>query len=382
MKSKQLTLIESMMLIAGSGIGTGILTIPYAINKIGICGTLTALILAFIASIIIYFFIADLTLKSKKSSQILEILKEHLFKGKYIKILTNIFFIILIIVLLENLVVYILCAADIISEILNIPTTISKIIFYILASFIMLFGIKGIGIGEKFSVSLITTVIILLIILSLTNIQRSLNFTFGEPNLVVAVFGLFMFAFSAIFSVVQVTNNIDNKKNIKKALVGGLMINAILTLLFTLATIIGSREVTEVATIGLVETINKGWVKVLCSMFILFAMFSSYWSSGLAFTDIVKEQFKISKNIAWVISTVPTILLAIIFPLSILSYVQIGAGALSILIGIIILPAYYNAVKNSTEKLLLGKIGKSKVLICLEGICIFIMAISSFINIE
>lgn len=61
---------------------------------------------------------------------------------------------------------------------------------------------------------------------------------------------------------------------------------------------------------------------------------------------------------------------------------QIGAGALSIIIGIIILPAYYNAVKNSEEELLLGKIGKNKILIYGVGISIFIMAISSFITID
>ena len=381
MKNRKLTFIESIMLTAGAGIGTGILTIPYAVNKIGIWGTLIALIISFVVSAIIYLFIADLTLKSKDSEQILGILREHLFRGKYRKILANVFFVILVIVLLENLIVYILCATEIISELFGIPSIIAKIIFYALASTVILFGIKGIGVGEKFSVSLIASVIILLMLLSLTNVQRGLSFTLGEPKLIMAVFGLFMFAFSAIFSVIQVVNNIENKKNIKKALVGGLAINAILTFLFAIAAIVGSKEVTEVATIGLIEAIDKTWVKVICSIFVLLAMFSSYWSSGLAFADIIKEQFSINKKLAWLISTIPTIVLAAIFPLSILSYVQIGAGALSIIVGIIILPAYYYAVKDSNEELLLGKIGKSKVLIWIEGIFILLMAVCSFIKI-
>ena len=164
-------------------------------------------------------------------------------------------------------------------------------------------------------------------------------------------------------------------------MVGGLAINAVLTFLFAIAAIVGSKEVTEVATIGLIEAIDKTWVKVICSIFVLLAMFSSYWSSGLAFADIIKEQFSINKKLAWLISTIPTIVLAAIFPLSILSYVQIGAGALSIIVGIIILPAYYYAVKDSNEELLLGKIGKSKVLIWIEGIFILLMAVCSFIKI-
>lgn len=382
MKTKKLTFIEALMLIAGAGIGTGILTIPYAINKIGIFGAIIALAVAFVISLITYMFIADLTLNSKDSNQILGMLQEHLFKGKHKKLLTNIFFVILAVILIQNLIVYILCATDIISGLFGIPVIASKIIFYILASTVILFGIKGIGIGEKFSVILIASVIILLIGMSLFNAQNSLSFTIGEPKLVTAVYGLFMFAFSAIFSVVQVANNIENTKDIKKAVTGGLIINATLTILFTIAAIIGSKEVTEVATIGLVETIGKPWVKFMCSGFVLLAMFSSYWSSGLAFADVIKDQFKVNKNLAWIISTIPTITLAILFPLSILEYVQIGAGALSIIVGIIILPSYYNAVKNSKKELLLGKFAKSKILVWTVGIFTFIMAISSLIPID
>ena len=50
MKTKKLTFIESVMLVAGAGIGTGILTIPYAISKIGGFGTLVALALAYAVS--------------------------------------------------------------------------------------------------------------------------------------------------------------------------------------------------------------------------------------------------------------------------------------------------------------------------------------------
>lgn len=47
MKTKKLAFMESLMLVAGAGIGTGILTIPYAIDKIGIFGTVTALAFAY-----------------------------------------------------------------------------------------------------------------------------------------------------------------------------------------------------------------------------------------------------------------------------------------------------------------------------------------------
>ena len=95
MKTKKLTFIESLMLVAGAGIGTGILTIPYAIEKIGIFGTITALLVAYVVSVFIYLVIADLTKNSKKSEDLMGILDEHLFKGKAKKILNIVFFILL-----------------------------------------------------------------------------------------------------------------------------------------------------------------------------------------------------------------------------------------------------------------------------------------------
>ena len=82
MKTKKLTLIESLMLVAGAGIGTGILTIPYAVRKIGVFGTITALFFAYAVSVLMYLILADLTRSSEKSEDLLAILDEHLFYGK------------------------------------------------------------------------------------------------------------------------------------------------------------------------------------------------------------------------------------------------------------------------------------------------------------
>lgn len=382
MKNKKLTFMEGLMLVTGAGMGTGILTIPYAASKIGILGTLIALILAYAASVITYLFIADLTLQSTDSTQLLGILKQHLFRGKYEKVLTYIFFGMFVIILLQNLITYIMCATNIISELFSIPAIAAKIIFYVLALLVLLFGIKGIGIGEKIAVPLIAGSIVLLIILSALKPQDTPEFSVGDVSIVTAVFGLFMFAFSAIFSVVQVTNHLENKKHTKSVLIGGLTINAVLTFIFTVVAIVGSEEVTEVAILGLSDTIGKPWVKIICSIFVLLAMFTSYWSSGLAFADVIKDEFGMGKRKAAILGTLPATILAIVLPLSILDYAQIGAGALSVVVGLIILPAYYNAVKDKAQGLLLGRFAKSKALIGLVGVSTLLMAISSFIPIK
>ena len=380
-KDKKLTFIEATMLVAGAGIGTGILTIPYAINQIGIWGTLTAVVAAYGVSVFLYLIIADLTLNSKESAGLLEILREHLLFGKHEKGLTAVFFVILTLLLLENLVVYIMCAADVLVALFEIDINLAKVVFYLLASLVIFFGIKGVGIGEKFSVTLIGSVIAILTVLALAAPRKSFSISFGEPHLVFAVYGLFMFAFSAIFSIIQVCNHIERTEDTKKAVVGGLTINACLTLIFAAAAILGSDQVTEIATIGLADTIGIPFVRIICSVFVLLAMFSSYWSSGLAFSDMVEEQFKLGKRQSWFLSTVPTILIAILLPLTVLDYVQIGAGALSVILVIVVLPAYYHAAKHSQKKLLLGRVAQSKPLLYIVGLMVILMAVSSFIPI-
>ncbi len=381
MKTKKLSFTESLMLVAGAGIGTGILTIPYAVDKIGVLGTLAALALAYTVSAFMYLIIADLTRNSEHPDDLLAILDEHLFGGRGRKVLNIVFLVLLVLLLLENLVVYILCAGNVLTDLLGLDGTVTKIIFYALASVVIIFGVKGMGVGEKLSMILIGGAVLVLTGLSCLDVKGTLDFSFGAPDTVFAVYGLFMFAFSAIFSIIQVCNHIENKAQTGKAVIGGLTLNALITLIFTAAVILGSDTVTEIATIGLSDGIGIPFVRILCSVLVLLAMFTSFWSSGFAFSDVVGGQFGLSARISWFIATLPALLIAVLLPLGILDYVQIGAGALSIILVIVVLPAYRNAVKYPKQKPLLGKCSGSKTMIALVAVAVLLMAVSSFIPI-
>ena len=374
MTAKKLTFLESLMLVAGAGVGTGILTIPYAINQIGVFGTVTALVFAYAVSALMYLIIADLTRNSEKPEDLLAILDEHLFSGKGKKPLHIAFLVLLVLLLLENLVVYVLCAGNVLTDLLGIHSTVTRIIFYGLASVVILFGVKGMGIGEKLSMMLIGSAVLVLMVLSFFHAKGSLNLSFGA-------YGLFMFAFSAIFSVIQVCNHIERKEQTGKAVIGGLTLNALVTVLFTVAVILGSDTVTEIATIGLSNGIGIPFVRIICSVLVLFAMFTSFWSSGFAFADVVSSQLRVPSRAGWLIATVPALLIAVFLPLSVLDFVQIGAGALSIILVIVVLPAYRHAVRQPRQTPLLGRASGSKLMIAAVAAAILLMAASSFIPI-
>ena len=381
MKKGALSFAESLMLVAGAGMGTGILTIPYAICKIGLFGTLAALALAYASSVFVYLIIADLTRNSEKPEDLLAILDEHLFRRRGGKVLHIIFLILLVLLLLENLVVYILSAGSVLNDLLGVNDTVLKIAFYAVASLVIIFGIKGMGVGEKLSMIMIGAAVLMLMVLSFVHVKGSFELSFGAPDKVFAVYGLFMFAFSAIFSVMQVCNHIEKKEKTAKAVIGGLSLNALITMAFTAAVILGSDDVTEIATIGLAKGIGIPFVRILCSVLVLFAMFTSFWSSGFAFADMLDAQFKLPRCASWFIATGPALLVAVFLPLGILDYVQIGAGALSIILILVVLPAYANAVRQPRQELLLGRLSGSKVMIGCVAAAIVLMVVSSLIPI-
>jgi len=251
-----------------------------------------------------------------------------------------------------------------------------------LASLVVMFGVKGMGVGEKISVCLISLVVLLLGVLSLVYRKSSLSFTFGRADTVFAVYGLFMFAFSAIFSVMQVCNHIAKPEKAGKAILFGLTLNALITLLFSLATLVGSVTVTEIATVGLSDGIGIPFVKVLCGVLVLFAMFTSFWSSGFAFADVIGGQCKTPYRLSWLIATLPALLLTAVLPLTLLDFIQIGAGALSVILVLVVLPAYTHAVKQAQKPLLLGKHSGKKWLLISVAIAILLMSVSSFIPIR
>ena len=64
-----------------------------------------------------------------------------------------------------------------------------------------------------------------------------------------------------------------------------------------------------------------------------------------------------------------------------LYYVQIGAGALSVILVLVVLPAYRNATRKATGTLSFGRLAGSRWLIISAAVAICLMAASSFVPI-
>ena len=199
MNKKQLTVAESACIITGYGIGGGVMAMPYLAQKHGVVVSLLILAAAFGASFVLHVMIAELAVKSGGGSQIIEVFSRYLFQGKYQKVLTAGFFVIMALVLFTNLAAYISGAAEIISELLGISLWLSRLLFYAAAASVVLFGLKAVGISEKLAVTVIFLLVGVLAFFSLAHINNPLPVRAGRVTEGLAYFGMAMFAFSAFF---------------------------------------------------------------------------------------------------------------------------------------------------------------------------------------
>lgn len=379
MKSKKISAWEAAMLIAGSGLGTGILAIPYAASRTGLFGIITAVAAAFVASALMHLLVADLVLNSKNSTQLMGIFKEHLFKGKNENLYSSLFFAVLAVVLLFNLAIYILVAAEVFTETFGIAPSVSKIIFYGISSLIVVAGIKIIGVSEKYSMIIIGGVVMFLTVKSLDHPVRNMELTFGSYRGALALYGLVMFSFSALFSIPQAANNIENKNKLKTAIIAGIAINAAITLFFTFSAIKASDTVTQVATIGLSSSLGN-MSNVVCALFVALAMFTSYLSIALAQIDIICTEIKVKRKSAFMGATVPSLLTALFLPISFIAMIQVVGGIVAVITSLLVIPGYIKATEHSNGNLMLGNLGKNKILLSIVLASYILMAASSFIN--
>ena len=352
MEKKQLTTWEAACIITGYGVGGGVMAMPYLAAKNGAVIALIILLASFAASYVLHIMIAELSIKSGNSAQIIELFSKYHFQGKHKRLMTGIFFVVMALVLFTNLAAYISGAAEIICEMLGLSMVLSRLLFYIIAASVVFFGLKVVGVSEKLAVGAIFAVIGVLAVFSLFNVRNTVPMAVGTINQGLAYFGMVMFAFSAFFSVPQAVKGLDGDvSKVKKAVFLGLLNNLILMVVICFCAIISSTEITELAMIGWSRGIGA-WAEIAGSVFTILAMLTTYWSISLALADIVDEQLHLDRRICWLIATVPSLVLTFLGLGGFMEFMRLAGGLIAIMIAIGVVPAYRKCRREPGEVLL------------------------------
>ena len=377
MKSK-LTTWEAACIITGYGIGGGVMAMPYLAVRNGVMLSLFILVVAYLFSLLMHMMLADLSLRAD-SGQMTVIWKKFLFRGKFKKALTILFFVMITFVLLATLATYITGAGEIIVEHLNIHVFWGRLIFYAVAASVVLFGLKAVGISEKIAVALIFALVVVFAAGSFMNIKNPLPLAAGGAKEALAYFGMAMFSFFAVFSVPQAVEGLGGDvKKIYKALVIGFLNIFVIIFVITLCALISSAEITPLAMIGWSAGIGA-WAQIVGSAFTLLAMLTTYWSISLALADIINEQTKLGRLVCWLLATLPTLILTFMVQGGFMEIVRLAGGLNAILIAILFIPTFLGANREGPTRLM-GKFAALPVLIIVV-LSYIIMIIGSVVQI-
>ncbi len=364
-RAGRLTFLEATSIIAGYGIGGGVLALPYLVSRCGLLGATVVIVLAYGASLLLHLYIAELAAGDGTGKQIVELYRTYLFTGKAGAVLTWIFFAVLGVVFLANLAAYVAGGDEVLAQGLGIPSPWGALIFYALAASVAALGLRALGLAEKWAVIAIAAIFAVLAVATVALRIRAggpaeawpaaLSAAPGSASLALALFGMAMFCFAAFFSVPQAAQGLSDRPGlIGKAVAAGLGINAVVIAVVTVMSLIASAEVTEIATIGWARALGP-WAEAAGAAFVLLAMLSSYWSISFALSTIVEERLGVPRLAAWAMATLPTLALALAGLGGFMDFMRTAGGGIAILIAALFLPAYHRYRAGKPEAALLPK---------------------------
>ncbi|MBQ9457374.1 MAG: hypothetical protein IJU64_02550 [Bacilli bacterium] len=354
---------ESIGVIVGHGVGAGILSVPYLASRNPWWVVLLILLGAFAVNVLLHLMVAELSYRHG-GAQFVQCLQKTIFKGKVGKVFTWIAFALLGLSVILNCCSYITGVATVFYNWFGLPMWAGMLIYYVFAGLIVFFGMKAVGISEKYCVFVLIAVMIMLLVVTFTVGLNPLPADFVHINNVLTLYGMISFALSSVMSVPTVVKGASgNKKQIRVSVISGTAINVGLVFLLTLITILacGKDITTDGALVDLSGKIG-GWVGVVGYIFTILALSTSLWANTLNLRDILHEQFtKLPRRLCWVIVSLPCLGIALIslipvFGASFVAFARV-ASVIQIITNLAIVVAYGVSRHRSPESPLLGKWG-------------------------
>ena len=384
--SKRLSLFEAAAVVAGLGFGGGVMAVPYLASLNGIMELILTALVAYTFSLLLHLMVVEVVLREDKPQQLVELFGKYVFKQTWWgKALTWIIFAMILITFYALLAGYIVGCAELMRNLFPaLPLWVAEVITYVVASGIVLIGLKAVGVSEKWSIISIAVVLLVLSVMSFGYPFNTLPLWSGDFAKILALYGMIMFCLTCLFSVPQAAEGLSwNKKLVPGAVVLGITINFVFTLVISFMASLVSKPVTEVAIIGWGNAVGT-WALILGSIFAFLGLLTSYWSIAYALAIVIVERLKWSYRLSWLVATVPGFLMAILGMAGFMEYMRYAGGAMAVLMALLIPPALLISRKENANIMPAFSMGKwGNVFICvLVFIAYVLMAVGSLVPVK
>ena len=342
---KKLNFWEAVSTIVGTIVGAGILGIPYVVAQAGFFTGLLMMLVLGLSLMVVNLFIGEIILRTKGKFQLPGYAEKYLgVWGKRFMTLSmgaGIY---------GALIAYIIGVGVVLQALFSGSNFFYSLLFFIVFSVILYFGIKLVKVFELIMSFALFTVVVLIVIFSAPAIEAS-HFLYFDLSKIFLPYGVVLFAFlgaSAIYQAREILQK--DTKQLKKAIIIASLVPIFLYVLFTFVVLgVTGINTTEIATVGLGNYLGMK-MNLFGNLFSFFAMGTGFLSLGLAMTQIYNYDYKINKIFSWILAIgIPFIIFLIGARdfITTLGLVGAVAGGFE---GILLIIMYFKARKKGNRK--------------------------------
>ena len=334
-------LLIAAFTLAGSMIGAGILGLPYVFAQSGFFIGLFWLVLLTAVVLICFLSLGEVSLRIKGDHQLAGYAEKILGKkGKTIMLIAVIFGV------FASLISYLIGEGQSFSTLIfgNLKYAfLFGLIFWAAMSILLKKGLKELKKIESYGLILIVLVI-LFIFFTFIGKSSPENFTNFNCAGFLLPFGTILFALLGFTSIPEINLELEDKKQLKNAILFGVLLSFIMYLIFVIA-VVGSAglEVTEVAT--LTPELGK-----FANILGIFTMLTSYFVLSFSIRDLFLFDLCVPEKKAYYLSIFTPLILFVILTLtklnSFIEIISIGGAISGGIIGSMAVIMNYKAKKK------------------------------------
>lgn len=294
LKVHKLTGNEVIGTIIGCGIGSGCLGTAYAARLAGYPVITFWLLVTGLFTTFSMLYVTESVFRTKTLVQLPGLAEKYIGKTGQILI-----FLAVAINSTGCLIAYFNGSGSILNALLGIPNWLGTLIFLVPAVGVSWFGLKSIGVAEKYFSSGMIIMIIILAAASFANKNGDVQNLFSsEWKYAIPVFNVAAFSYIGQYLVPDLARGMAHapKKFVRYIYIGMLLFASLLILIPTSVFYLQPREeISQVATIAWGEALGL-WALFVANLFALVAMWTSYWAISNTYLTSIVDFFKLRSD--------------------------------------------------------------------------------------
>jgi len=341
--------IFAISILMSTIVGVGMFALPYAGAQSGFLIAAAFLIILTGIMTLLHLLYGEIVARTKKKHRLIGYTKQYLGKkwGRAISVFVFIGF-------YGSLLVYIIVGGGFLQNVLsfiNVSPVVFNLIFFSIGAIAIYFGLKLIAELDFFISIFLIVIVFLIFFFGFSNIDV-VNFKNINLKNLIFPYGAILYALSGVSAIPEIKEILGKSNKVyKRTIVLGTLIPAVLYLLF-MYTVIGltGANTSKEAFNGLIGVLGDK-VVFWGSLFGFLACITSFFITGLSLKKTFWYDFKINKNLSWLLAcAIPLILFAFGFN-NFISIIIILGALLGAIQGSAIVMVY-NKVKQKGRKAL------------------------------